>query len=240
MLPLARMWAEAFMIENSGVSVYVDGGGTATGAAALAQGKVDFCMASRPLRPGEAQLVAKRFNTVGIAILVAKDALSIYVNPENPVHSLSMDQLERIYTGELQNWKQVGGTDIPILLLHRMPNSGTFLYFKEHVLHGQPYSQNGKQLPTNNAVMQTVSENVNAIGYGGAGYATNVFHCQINGVSPSAENVATDSYPITRYLYLYTVRTPRGVLKKFVDWVLSETGQAIVKNAGYFPIWEKE
>lgn len=239
MLPMARAWAEAFMLEHPGISVYTEGGGTAKGAAELARGRIDFCMASRPLRPNEARLLAENFNTVGMAVLVAKDALSIYLNPLNPVKSLSMSQLERIYSGDITHWNQVGGEPESIKLIHRLPNSGTFLYFKDHVLSGRPYAQTGIKVMTNQEMISVVSQHINAIGYGGAAYGDNVRHCPINNIPPTAEKVANDSYPITRYLYLYSINTPRGLQKLFVDWVLSETGQDIVRKSGYFPIWNR-
>ena len=238
MLPMARAWAEAFMLKHPGISVYTEGGGTAKGAAELARGRVDFCMASRPLLPNEARLLAQNFNTVGMAVLVAKDALSIYLNPENPVRSLSISQLERIYSGDIISWSEVGGNDTPIQLIHRLPNSGTFLYFKEHVLSGQDYAANGVKVMTNQEMISVVSRHVNAIGYGGAAIGNNVLHCAVNNVQPTAENVANDTYPVTRYLYLYSIDTPRGLQKLFVDWVLSKDGQNIVKKSGYFPIWK--
>ena len=240
MLPMARAWAEVFMLNHPGVSVYTEGGGTAKGAAELERGRVDFCMASRPLLPNEARLLAENFNTVGMAVLVAKDALSIYLNPRNPVRSLSMSQLERIYSGDITTWDQVGGDTQPIKLIHRLSNSGTFLYFREHVLSGRAYAANGVKVMTNREMVSVVSRHVNAIGYGGAAFGNNVLHCAVNSVLPLAENVANDTYPLTRYLYLYSIDTPRGLQKIFVDWVLSEQGQDIVRKSGYFPIWDRD
>jgi phosphate transport system substrate-binding protein len=218
----------------------VEGGGTATGMDALARGDVDICMASRPIRPEEAQQLVENFGTVGVSILVGKDALSIYVNPENPVRNLTIQQIREIYSGEIKNWSQVGGENAAIRLLHRRPTSGTFAYFQEHVLEGLPYSTSGERLATTKAVIQAVAADKYAIGYGGIAYEADVYHCDINGIAPSRENVMNDTYPITRYLYLYTVDTPRGKTKNFINWVLSEHGQDIVKWVGYFPIWQSE
>ena len=240
MLPLARFWAEVYMIENPGVSVYVEGGGTATGMAALARGDIDICMASRTIWPEEAQRLVENFGTVGVSILVAKDALSIYVHPDNPVKNLTIREIRQIYSGNIDNWSQVDGDDASIQLLNRRPTSGTFAYFQEHVLEGLPYSATGEALATTKAVIETVAEHEYAIGYGGIAYEADVYHIDINGVAPTRENVMNDTYPITRYLYLYTVDTPRGKTKNFINWVLSEHGQDIVKWVGYFPIWQSE
>lgn len=239
MLPLARFWAEVYMIENPGVSVYVDGGGTATGMAALANNEVDLCMASRTILPEEAQMLVQKHRAVGVSILVAKDALSIYIHPDNPVRNLTVAQIRGIYRGDITNWKDVGGDDAPIHLLNRMSTSGTFAYFQEHVLEGEPYGSSSDALPTTKKIIETVAQDEYAIGYGGMAYETDVYHCDINGVEPTRENVTNDSYPLTRYLYLYTIDKPQGKTKDFVNWVLSEHGQDIVKWVGYFPIWQE-
>ncbi len=240
MLPLARLWAEEYMLTHRGMSIYVEGGGTATGAEALAEGKVDICMASRPLRPEEAQALAENFNSVGMAILVAKDALSVYVHPENPVDDVTLNELKQIYQGTITNWAELGGENLNINVLSRSPNSGTFLYFKEHVLGGEPYGAQSTILPTTLQVVETVSQDKAAIGYGGIAYESQVQHLKINGAEPSEHSVASDSYPLTRYLYLYTVDTPRGRVKQFINWVISDAGQDIVREIGYFPIWQQD
>ncbi|MBN1558613.1 phosphate ABC transporter substrate-binding protein [candidate division KSB1 bacterium] len=240
MLPLVRFWAEVYMIENPTVSIYVEGGGTATGMQALARGDIDICMASRTILPKEAQQIVNRFGTVGVATRVAKDALSIYVHPGNPVKNLTIEQVRDIYSGAIRSWASVGGDDAPIQLLNRLPTSGTFAYFQEHVLEGGAYSTSGTALPTTKALIETIARNEDAIGYGGMAFETDVYHCDINGVEPSRENVLNDSYPLSRYLYLYTVDNPQGKTRDFINWVLSEHGQDIVKWVGYFPIWQNE
>ena len=237
MLILATRWAEEYMKLNPNVSVYVDGGGTEKGVEALIKGKADICAASRPLRAQEARLLAEKYRNIGISHLVAKDALSVYINPENSVQNLKLTQLKQIFQGEITNWSQIGGSNDPILVLIRSPNSGTHLYFKKHVLDGESYSQFAQIMPTTSAVVKAVFENKKTIGYGGTAYGTDLIHCQINGIAPTEENVRNDSYPIIRYLYLYTTNTPRGDIKLFIDWVLKD-GQKIVKEVGYIPLWE--
>ena len=139
MLLLSNHWAENFMKKYPDISVYTEGGGTATGALSLAKGRVNICAASRPLRPEEIQLLAKNFKRVGVSTLVAKDALTIYLHPDNPIKNLSLQQLSDIFTGKIKNWKEVGGDDTSITILNRMPSSGSYVYFQEHVLNGLPY-----------------------------------------------------------------------------------------------------
>ena len=240
MLVLTRLWAEEYMREHSGVSVYTGGGGTATGAELLARGEADICAASRPLLPEEARRLARNFRTLGMSILVAKDALSIYLHPDNPVRDLTLEQIRDIYLGGIGNWSEVGGRDATIRLLNRMPNSGTFLYFKEHVLEGAAYSEAVETLPTTRRIIEEVASDPDAIGYGGIAYSERIYACPIDGVAPTRENVIRDLYPLTRYLYLYTVSSPEGQVKEFIDWTLGPRGQELVTRAGFFPIWNPE
>ncbi len=237
MLPLTKLWAEEFMRQHPGVSVYTEGGGTEDGIKALIQGKIDISTASRPMRPEEARGLAERQSSLGYSFLVAKDALSVFVHPENPARDLSLKQLRDIFTGRVINWKEVGGRDQPIMVIIRPPNSGTYLYFQEHVLEGQAYASSAQTLPTNPSVVNAIAAHANAIGYGGFAFERSVVHCQVEGVVPSEENVRKDVYPITRYLHLYTRDTPRGYSKQFIDWVISPAGQQVVRKAGYFPIF---
>lgn len=237
MLILASRWAEEYMKIHPNTSIYVEGGGSQKGFEALIQGKADICTASRPVRSDEARLLAERYNKIGMNFLVAKDALSIYLNPENPVQNLTMTQLAQIYKGEITNWSQVGGTNSPILVLTRSPNSGTYIYFKEHILEDEPYSQFAQGITSTSAMVKAVRENTEAIGYGGLAYGQDVIHCKINNVEPTEKNVRNDSYPIIRYLYLYTIDSPRGRIKLFIDYILKD-GQKVVRDVGYIPLWQ--
>lgn len=238
MRPLAQLWAEAYMERNERVAVYVEGGGSATGARALATGQVDLCMASRPLRADELQLLAQNFNTVGVSVLVAKDALSFFLHPDNPVSELSLEEIQQIFLGDISNWKQVGGDDARIEVVTRTPNSGTFIYFQEHVLNGEAYRDDRLSLPTLRKVLDHIRNNPNAVGYGGRTLEAGIKFCAVDGIESSVENIANDSYPIIRYLYLYAVDTPQGHLKKFTDWVLEKRAQELVDQAGFYSIWK--
>ncbi|MCG3120409.1 MAG: Phosphate-binding protein PstS 1 [bacterium] len=238
MVLLAQSWAEKFMQQHHGVAVYVEGGGTATGIEALIKGDIEICTASRPLRPEEVQRLARKQQNVGIAHLVAKDGLSVYLHPNNPVRHLTLAQVKGIYTSQITNWREVGGKDETIVVLSRAPSSGTYLYFQEHVLEGQPYGANASNMPTTAAIVQEIEKNPAAIGYGGLAYGENLVHCKINGVSPTAENVRADKYPVARYLYFYTIKKPEGIVKLLIDWVLSPEGQRVVKAIDYIPLFD--
>jgi phosphate transport system substrate-binding protein len=237
MVILAQRWAEEFMRQYGGIAVYVEGGGSRTGIDALIKGEIDICTSSRPLQAAEVQRLAQRQQNVGIAFLVAKDGLSIYLHPDNPIRNLRLEQVKDIYTGKIKNWREVGGKDAPIVAYSRAPSSGTYLYFQEHVLEGQPYGANVSNMPTTAAIVQEIEKNPAAIGYGGLAYGEKLVHCKINGVSPTAENVRADKYPIARYLYFYTIKKPEGIVKLLIDWVLSPEGQRVVKEIDYIPLF---
>lgn len=222
---------------NRNISVYTEGGGSATGFQALIDGDIDISAASRTMRASEVRFLAQKQRKLGVAHLVAKDALSVYLHPENPVKNLSLEQLQKIFTGEIRNWSALGGIDTAIVVFIRPPNSGTFLYFREHILDNMPYWNQAVTRTTTNAIVKGVLDNPYAIGYGGTAYGAEVYHSRINGIAPTPENVKNDRYPLIRYLYLYTIDKPQGEVKRFIDWVLSENGQSIVEKVGYFPLW---
>ena len=238
MFLLNQRLAEEFMREHKGLSVYVDGGGTRTGVKALINNSIDICAASRPLEPNEIQQFGEEFSTVGMSFLIARDALSIYVNPNNTVRNLTTEQIDKIYKCEITNWSEVGGGEMPILPVTRSSASGTYLYFIKHVLKGEEICTNIKNLNTTKEITNFVKNNVNAIGYGGIGYADRNMHSNINGIEPTRENVLNNSYPISRYLRFYTSRKPKGNIKLFIDWVTSPKGQRIVEAMGYIPLWQ--
>ena len=240
MLELTTNLAQQYMKENPAVSIIVEGGGTATGIKALIKGQTDICTASRNLKPDEAKLLADYYGTLGLVYLIAKDALSIYVNKKNNLANISMKDLKKIFSGEIENWNKVGGRDTSIIAVSRNPNSGTYLYFKEHVMEGSDYKDDIMIEPTTKAIISFIEENENAIGYGGMGYRGNVSVLNIDEVELTENNIRNDTYPIIRYLHFLTTKTPTGEVKRFIDWVLSPSGQSIVRNSGYIPLWENK
>jgi phosphate transport system substrate-binding protein len=236
MLILTRRWAEEYMRQHPRVSVYVWGGGTGRGLDDLIHQRVDLAAASRPPQPEEVRELARRFGSVGVSYAVAKEALSIYVHPENPVRDLSMDQLRLIFSGRLQNWNELGGPDAPIQVLRRPSTSGTYLYLKEHVLNGDDYSASARTVPDTPGMVERVSRDVRAIGYGGIAYGQDL-HCRVNGVVPDESTVRDGSYPITRYLYLLVSASPRGEVRRFVDWAQGPDGQKLVRRMGFVALW---
>ena len=236
MVILAQRWAEKYMAAHPGTTIQVTGGGSGVGISALINGATDICDASRPMKASERENLKMRFNSLGVEIKSAKDGLSVYLNDQNPVGDLSLDQLKGIYTGEIKNWKDVGGPDAKIVLYGRENNSGTYVFFRDNVLKGQDYASAMQSLPGTAAVVNAVAKDPNGIGYGGVAYGKGIKFAKVNGIAPSGETVKDGTYPLTRYLYMYVRSRPTGALKDYIDWILSPTGQEIVAKIGYFPV----
>lgn len=242
MVILAQRWAEIYMKKNKDVVIQVTGGGSGTGISALINGTTDICNSSRPMKIEEKIKLKEKYGTSGVEIKVAVDGLSIYVNKENPVNELSLQQVRDIYTGKINNWKEVGGADAKIIRYSRENNSGTYVYFKDDILLGADFHPSTQNLPGTAAVVNAVSKDKFGIGYGGAAYGKGIKELKIKkddktpAYGPTRENIKKGLYPISRFLYMYTRTKPEGAIKKFIDWVLSEEGQKIVDQVGYFPI----
>ncbi|PJA95924.1 MAG: phosphate-binding protein [Ignavibacteriales bacterium CG_4_9_14_3_um_filter_34_10] len=242
MVILAQRWAEKYMQKHKDISIQVTGGGSGTGIAALINGTTDICNSSREIKDSERQLLKQKFNSFGVEIRVAIDGLSVYLNQTNPVKELTMQQIRDIYLGKITNWKEVGGNNAKIIVYGRENNSGTYVFFKEHVLDGADYVSSMQSLPGTAAVANAVSKDKNAIGYGGAAYAKGIKDVSIKkdknskAYLPKLESIKSGVYPLSRFLYLYTIKKPEGAVKEFIDWILSKEGQSIVSEVGYFTV----
>jgi phosphate transport system substrate-binding protein len=245
---LALAWAEQYQKENPNVSISVTGGGSGTGIAALINGTVDIANASRKIKPEELQ-EAEKNGVEAVEFVIAKDAIAVIVNPENPVDRLSLPQISDIYSGKINNWAQVGGEERPIVRLSRETNSGTHVYFLEEVLRlGKKddktlFSPDTLLLPSSEGIMAEVRDNPNAIGYDGLGYVTP--DVKVIAVSrtaggdfilPSAKTVNNNTYPIARDLYMYTVGQPQGAVKTYLDWIFAPDAQQIITQLGFVPL----
>lgn len=245
MVILGQRFAEVYMREHSGTVIQVTGGGSGTGIAALINGTTDIAESSRPIKSSEAQQVKDKFGVEVIETPVALDGLAVYVHGSNPINELSLAQVKAIYTGKLTNWKSVGGKDAPIVLYSRENNSGTYVYFKEHVLNNEDFAPTAQTLAGTAAVVNAVAKDPNAIGYGGIAYGAGIKALKIKrdetspAIPPTQENVLSGAYPISRYLYFYTAGKPTNpVAEDFIRWVVSEAGQAVVKEVEYYPLPE--
>lgn len=242
MVLLGQRWAEEYMKKTPGVTIQVTGGGSGTGISALINGTTDICQASREMKDAEKEKLRDRYATTGTEIAVARDGVSVYVNAANPIKDLSMEQLRLIFTGKITNWKELGGADAKIIVYSRENSSGTYVFFKEHVLKNADYTNRAQSMPGTAAVVNAVSKEKNAIGYGGAAYAKGIRILPIKkdaggpAVSPDLAHVQDGSYALARPLFFYLRNKPTGELKGFIDWVLSKEGQEIVGKVGYFPV----
>jgi phosphate transport system substrate-binding protein len=248
MVNLGQAWAEAFMKADPTVSVAVTGGGSGTGIAALFSNTCDIAELSRELKQEELDMArAKGFEPRQIT--VALDGLAVVVHPDNPVSQLTMAQLAAIFSGTVKNWKDVGGADLPIVVLSREVNSGTHVYFKEHVLRGNSkdsqaeFAATALMLPSSQAIADEVAQNPGAIGYFGMGYISNrdkALAIAVDAASPyiqpTLENVVSKAYPISRPLLMVTRGEPRGLVGRFLDFVLSDAGQKIVSAIDFVPV----
>ncbi|MCX5687747.1 MAG: phosphate ABC transporter substrate-binding protein [Candidatus Omnitrophica bacterium] len=248
MVNLGQAWAEKYMEKNPGEFIAVTGGGSGTGLSSLISASCDIAMSSRNIKDKEIGLANKQGVNPN-EIKVALDGLAVVVNPANLVDKLTVDQLAGIFTGRISNWKELGGKDEKIVVLSREVNSGTHVYFKEHVLRKndsnsrEEFSPGALMLSSSQAIADEVAGNSSAIGYYGMGYIsakqkpvaiakdeTSEY------VEPVIENVINNKYPISRPLFLYTNGLPKGLVQRFVDFALSEEGQKIVLATDFVPV----
>ncbi|MDI3279805.1 MAG: phosphate ABC transporter substrate-binding protein [Bacillota bacterium] len=242
MVILGQRWAEVYMYRNPGVVIQVTGGGSGTGIAALINGTTDIAQSSRPIEEEERRRVQERRGKPVREFVVARDGITVYLNQHNPVEELTLAQLKAIFTGRIENWNEVGGPDAPVVLYGRENNSGTHLFFREHVLENENYSPRVQPQAGTAAVVNAVAKDRNGIGYGGLAYAHGVKALKVKkdakspAVAPSLETVKDGSYPISRNLYWYTAGEPEPQVRRFLEWVLSPEGQKIVEEVGYIPL----
>lgn len=245
---LALAWAEQYQQEHPDVRISVTGGGSGTGITALIDGTVDIANASRAMKAEEiAEAQAKGVEPV--EHVIARDAIAVIVNPENPVDRLSLEQISLIYRGEITNWQEVGGEDRPIVCLSRETNSGTHVYFLEEVVRlGDKESKNlfsthTLLLPSSEGIIAEVRDNPNAIGYDGLGYV--IPEVKVLAVAsgagqpyviPSVETVNSGEYPVSRDLYMYTNRSAGQAIQDYLDWIVSSAAQEIVVELGFVPV----
>lgn len=237
MLELNRRLAVEFMRAHPGIAVHVAGGGTDAGVRGLVGGELELCAASRPFRSEEVAALHERFGTLGVQLLVARDALSVYLNPENPVRALALDELRRIFAGAIADWRDLGGPSAAIIVVVRPPSSGTQQFFRDHVLQGAAFSPAARVARRTDDVARVVAQEPGAIGFGGLVFGAALTHAAIDGVAPTPASARDGSYPLARYLYFYATAPPRGATKVFTDWCVSPAGQAVVAEVGFIPLW---
>lgn len=244
---LALAWAERYQQEHPEVRISVTGGGSGTGIASLINGTVDIANASRQITPQEVQ-EAQKHGIDPFEHVIARDAIAVLVNPGNPIQKLTLEQISKIFRGEYNNWKELGGADRPIVRVSRETNSGTHVYFLESVIRlGQKrkdiFAADTLLLPSSEGIISEVGDNPNAIGYDGLGYVT--AQVKVLAVAkkaggdyilPSAQTVNTGTYPISRDLYMYTPKKYSAAIQAYLDWIITPEAQKIVVDLGFVPI----
>jgi phosphate transport system substrate-binding protein len=242
MVILGQKWAETYMKGHPDVKIQVTGGGSGTGIAALINGTTDIAESSRPMKATERKSAESRQGGTVKELPVALDALSIYVHESNPLTELSLPQAKKVYTGVITNWKELGGKDAPITLYSRENNSGTYVFFKEHVLEDDDFDPSAQTLPGTASVVNAVSKDPNGIGYGGIAYATGIKPLKIKktddspAVEGTLENAQSGAYGLARELYFYLVPGKNPAAETFAGWVVSDEGQKVVGDVGYYPL----
>ena len=252
MVLVAQKWAEVYQNKHKGVAIQVTGGGSGTGIAALINGTCNIANSSRDIKGSERKLALS--NGIDVKeFKVALDGICVVVHRDNPVNELSMEQLMGIYIGAINNWQEVGGPPGPIIRYSRENNSGTYVFFKEHVLKNKDYAADCQTMPGTATVADAVGHDVKAIGYGGVAYFLTRSDCKVlkvkkaaagPAVSPLAPDgksihyavIYSNEYPISRYLYCYTPGAPKGEVRTYLDWILGPEGQEIAKEDGYIPL----
>jgi phosphate transport system substrate-binding protein len=240
-LPLSQKEAEAYN-KKTGSSISVTGGGSGVGFSALLSGTTDIAQASRAMKMDE-KLKLKDAGKAYKEVIIAYDALAVIVNPANKISQLTREQLEGIFTGKISNWKEVGGDDLKIIVYSRESSSGTFEFFKEHVMSKKNYAASALLMPATGAIVQSVSQTPGAIGYVGLAYMEKTvkslsvsYDKGKTFVAPSVSAAKDKTYPVTRPLYYYYLSTVEKTVKPFVDFILSAEGQKIVVEEGSVPL----
>jgi phosphate transport system substrate-binding protein len=247
MVNLAQAWAEEYKKAAPNVDVEVSGGGSGQGIAALIKGTIDMANCSRNMKPQEIEQAKKNTGKEPKEFVVGHDALAVYVHKDNPINEITFEQLADIYAegGKITKWSELGvklagGDDI--VRVSRQSSSGTYEFFREHVLNKKDFKLGSRDMNGSKEVVELIAGTPTAIGYSGMGYATaGVKMLKVSAkagqpaTAPTSENALSGAYPIARSLLCYTLGAPEGDLKKYLDWILSATGQKIVGDCGYVP-----
>jgi phosphate transport system substrate-binding protein len=258
---LMTYWAEGFKKKYPNVNIQIEGKGSSTAPPALIAGTSQLGPMSREMKPTEIEQFEKKYGYKPTRIGVALDSLAVYVNKDNPIKNLSLDEVDAIFSktrkrglAEITTWGQLGVTGklaaMPISLYGRNSASGTYGYFKEHSLKGGDYKNSVKEQPGSASVVEGVAHDIAGIGYSGIGYATSGVRALPlsdkkggHAEAASYQNVLSGKYPLARMLYIYVAKKPGEplpkVVEEFLKFALSREGQEIVVKDGYDPLTAK-
>ena len=254
MVNVAQAWAEEYRKAEPTVDVEVSGGGSGVGIAALEKGTIDIADASRTMKPEEIEQAKRNTRKEPKEFIVGHDALAVYVSKDNPLSEITIDQLAQIFAegGSITRWSQIGVklpgvTDDTIVRVSRQSSSGTYEFFREHVLQKKDFKLGSRDMNGSKEVVELIGSTKTAIGYSGMGYATpavKMLHVAAKAgaqaFAPSVENTINKTYPLARSLQIYTLGEPQGAVRKYIDWILSPAGQKILQDSGYVPLTASE
>jgi phosphate transport system substrate-binding protein len=237
-LPIAQKVSEAYMAQNPGVKITIEGGGSGNGIKAIIDGLADVANSSRFIKDSEVAMAVEK-GRYPVPFAVAYDCIVPVVHPDNPLSNISMEQLKRIYMGQVKNWKEIGGADGPVVVISRDTSSGTYEVWSEQVLKKERVFPGALLQASNGAIVQAVSKNRNAIGYIGIGYINReVKALTVNNVPGTPETTLNGTYPVSRALYMFTQGWPKGETLSFINFVLHpQKGQKFVAEAGFVPLY---
>lgn len=239
-LPIAQAAAEAYLSINSEINVSVSGGGSGNGIKALIDGSTDIADSSRFIKDKEINLAIEK-GIFPVPHRVGIDCIAPIVHPTNPLTDIPLAQLKSIYTGDITNWKELGGVNKRIVVISRDTSSGTYEVWQEKVLDMQRVTPRALLQASNGAIAQAVSKNKYAIGYVGIGYLNpDLKALTVNGVSATADHALSGEFPISRALFMFTAGWPEGEVSRFLNFVGSPAGQKIVRDEGFVPIYKIE
>lgn len=235
-LPVTQKTAEEFRKLNK-VSITIEGSGSGNGIKALIDGTCDIANSSREMKAEELQSAKDKGKTVK-EIALAVDMIVPVVHPSNTVKNITMAQLKAVYDGSITNWKQLGGKNENIVVISRDTSSGTYEIWHEKVMKKTDVRKDALLQASNGAIVSAVAGNPKALGYIGYGYIdSSVKALTVDNVEIKIENGKSGKYPISRKLYMYVDENKLSAdAQKYVDFVLSAEGQALVKQAGFIPI----
>ena len=249
MVNVAQAWAEAYKLVAPNVDIEVSGGGSGVGIAALEKGTIDIADASRNMKPEEIEQAKRNTGKEPKEFVVAYDGLAVYVHKDNPIEEISFDQLAQVFAegGSTTKWSQLGVKipegDDEIVRVSRQSNSGTYEFFREHVLAKKDFKLGSRDMNGSKEVVELIGNTKTAIGYSGMGYATPAVKmlrvARKTGepaVEPTVANTLDRSYPLARSLQVYTLGEPEGEVKRYIEWMLSPDGQRLVEENGYVPV----
>ncbi|MCK5507889.1 MAG: phosphate ABC transporter substrate-binding protein [Desulfobacterales bacterium] len=237
-LPIALKTVEAYMNENPGIKISLSGGGSSNGIKALIDGSTDIATASRFIKDKEVKSAVGK-NVFPVPFAIAYDSIIPVVHPSNNVSNLTIDQLKAIYTGEIKNWKEVGGPDLQIVINSRDTSSGTFETWEKKIMQKERITPRAQVMASNGAIVQAVSTNKYAIGYIGIGYLSpGVKTLKVNGIEGTEETTLNGSFPISRPLFMFTNGWPKGDTLDFINYVINpQKGQNHVAASGYVRLY---